>query len=209
MSSRSLASRRRQLHPLLALGLLATSCLGECNPEDASDPATATCRAFSGVISGDPKLEMGSGYNTFVPVENGGRWLAGFGQQGGAHLWLSMRTQGVGPRVQVTYRMEEPDGRLITEGGPSHLCLNAGSGGQEALGVLAFIPDPYPEGCSRILCGGPFVFSMTLTDTDGHSLTDKRDVSGVDVGESNSDRAPPPCNDAGPPADCPATDAGP
>ncbi|MEW5855042.1 MAG: hypothetical protein AB2A00_40070 [Myxococcota bacterium] len=196
---------RAVLLVILATGLGASTCQSG-NPLDPDN----ACGLLAGSVEGEPRITMGSGSRTFVEIPQDGRWLAGYGQQGGYHLWLSLRTQGLGPSVEVAYRMTEVDGGLITEGS-EFLCLNPSTtgSGQEVTGILAFIPDSnhVHESCSRILCGGPFNFTATVTGDDGKSASETRFVPGTDEGETEEARTRLPCGDAGPVPECPA-DAG-
>jgi len=162
-----------------------------CTPPNPTDQG---CSVSAGVVSGSPRVNLGTGASAFIPRSNGDRWLAGFGQQGGAHLWLSFESEGLGPRVDATYRMYELDGGTIYQGQPVQVCLTASeTGAQMTAGILGFIDYTFPEPCSRILCGGQFKVSMTVTDNDGRSATDERLVNGVDIGDDLESTSPPDC----------------
>ncbi|MEW5854875.1 MAG: hypothetical protein AB2A00_39225 [Myxococcota bacterium] len=180
--------------PALLLALTAAACPNLCQPAPPEQPVDVFCRAFSGEISGDPVAEIGTGASEFVPVAEGGRWQAGSGTQGGQHLWLSVRTEGLGPQVKVSYRTLELDGGVINAGFPVSRCLNGRENDQVVVGLTAFLEGP-PDYCSRELCGGPFAFEVDVTDNKGHRASDRRSVSGVDF----SGGTPPEC-DGGPSA---------
>ena len=168
------------------LGLMAC-------PRRPQSPSDLLCSGTAGAISGSPQVELGTGAQEFYPRANGDRWLGGFGPQGGAHCWVALNTRGLGPSVEVNYRMSELDGGTIYQGDPVQICLSAAAGGQTTAGLQAFITYTFPEPCSRILCGGPFRLSVTVKDSDGHEASDERLVSGVDMGDTPQATTPPDC----------------
>jgi hypothetical protein len=177
-------------HAWMLLGLLAAA---GCTVKPGS-PSDQLCAIGAGSVSGSPSVEIGTGAHQFFPRSNGEHWLGGFGPQGGAHCWLALNSHGLGPRVDVTYKMTELDGTVIYQGDPVQVCLTAASGGgQTTSGILGFITYTFPEPCSRILCGGPFKLSLTVTDSSGASASDERTVSGVDIGETPDSTTPPDC----------------
>ena len=190
---RKTSDKWRTLVVIVGGAALAAAVAPSCT-NGPPDPANGACALFAGRISGNPSMELGTGAHTYIPRANGDRWLAGFGQQGGAHLWMSVKSQGLGPRVTAVYRTMELDGGLIDEGAPVQLCLySAEGGGQQATGIVGFIENPFPEPCSRVLCGPPFKLGLTLTDSNGHAVTQERTVNGVDVGDTLNATTSPDC----------------
>lgn len=171
--------------------VLVGMTLAACANGSTADTA---CNVAAGSVSGAPQVKLGTGAREYIARSDGDRWLAGFGQQGGAHLWLSFQSQGLGPTVSATYRMSELDGGVIYQGRPVEVCLSAAEGGgQVTTGILGFIDYTFPEPCSRILCGSQFKVSMTVSDAKGNSATDEKLVNGVDIGDTLDSTTPPDC----------------
>ena len=163
-------------------------------PIKGGSPQDQLCAVSAGNVSGSPSVEIGTGAHQFFSRANGDRWLGGFGPQGGAHCWLALQSHGLGPNVEVTYKMTELDGTVIYQGDPVQVCLAAAQGGgQTTSGILGFITYTFPEPCSRILCGGAFKLSITVKDSSGNTASDERTVSGVDIGETPDSTTPPDC----------------
>ncbi len=179
------ASIRHALVLAAGVALSTHACGGD--PPDLS-----ACALAAGNISGSPSVQLGTGKSAFIERNNGDRWLSGFGPQGGAHLWLAFKSQGIGPTVTVSYEMKDPvTGAVLYPlpdsafGKPVKLCPSAAAGGgQTGTNIQGFIDYTFPEPCSRILCGGPFTLSLTLKDQDGRTATDTKEVSGVDLGDT-------------------------
>lgn len=180
---------KKLLERMLVMAALSSSA---CTP--AQTTGNATCGLSAGRVDGNPRMTMGTGAQQYIARNNGDRWLANFGQQGGAHLWLAFESAGIGPQVDVSYRMSELDGGAIYTGSPVPVCLSAAeNGGQMSAGLMGFIDYTFPEPCSRILCGPPFKVSITVSDDNGHSLSDERLVNGVDIGDDLDSTSLPDC----------------
>ncbi|MEW5851693.1 MAG: hypothetical protein AB2A00_23085 [Myxococcota bacterium] len=203
------------LRSALAWGLsllgLAAACPTTSGGPGGTTGGVGSCPAGPGIIAGDPQLTIGRGSSEFVAVADGDRWTAARGPQGGQHLWLSVRTVGLGPEVQPSYRYLEPDGGVIFEsaGTRTTVCARVG-GGQEKTGLTAFLPNESVP-LHRLLCQGPFLLRVTVSDETGATAEDQRLVGGVDpdpesfvpfrfrcdAGASSDDGGP---SDAGPDA---------
>ncbi len=91
------------------------------------------------------ELTVGTGEDAFEPVA--GVIALQFGPQGGAHLWLSVRTRSLGPSVRISYGvrdvatgmpLSQPGLQSITE-----LVYNAGQEAHEAAGLYGYLNDVF------------------------------------------------------------------
>jgi hypothetical protein len=130
---------------------------------------------MAGFIFGTPELTMGHGHSSFEAAGDGEEWQTGSGAQGGGgHVWLGIRTQGLGPALRLRYEYLELDGALLERtSGTTSLCWSPH--GQQDDSVTAFLPSGM---CAqeRVWCGGPFLFRVTATDAEGRSDSDERTV---------------------------------
>jgi hypothetical protein len=95
-----------------------------------------------------PRAEVGTGYDTFTPVAPESLVTVVCGTQGGQHIWLSVRTQGLNAEsAHVTLRIRFDDGSLAAD---HYICgqqlenvtLQKQGDWAEFTGVICFIPDP-------------------------------------------------------------------
>lgn len=147
-------------HLVGLLAVLAAACGGGSShvaqdggpdPDDAADGAPAT-------------LEMGSGESAFEPTVEAQHLKLYAGTQGGHHVWLSYRSQGLSPNdIRMTLDVvPAPPAR------PAHSDVTIdldpvldGEGRYEFVGWPAQILDP------ECAVGNVVTISLTLTDTRG------------------------------------------
>jgi len=117
-----------------------------------------------------PLLQLGTGTESFVPVEDGDELQVIAGPQGGHHIWVSLRTRPpVNPKgvlINVTGRYE--GGELL----PSELKLNLVKNGPwlEWYALVAMVPDP------DAVAGKEVELSLQITDSANVTATDSRRV---------------------------------
>ena len=158
-----------------AFSVVTVLFLVHCAP---SDPNDCGIRG-AGIITGDPSLELGRGSKNFVSVNDGDDWGAANGPQGGSHLWVSVRSGGVGPSAVVDMRFEELDGGIIASARDvKPLCASAPPTRQERIGLRALLPSE-PSRRHRVLCDGPFVLHVQLTDSTGKKAEARKRVGQV------------------------------
>jgi len=121
----------------------------------------------------EARLELGTGTARFLPIADGDALEMVHGAQGGWHVWVSLRTEGI---TQGT-------GSLEIEHGPAD-----GSAPMQQSRVGAMFDPPDAEG-RRSSLGWTAIFDnpscqqgrlyrirVTLTTASGQRLTDERDV---------------------------------
>ena len=114
----------------LGLTLALLACLG-CGEESAHEPAT---------------LELGTGSWRFDPLTDGQQVELVRGAQGGWHIWLSLRTQGVvlgDEPVLVDLRMQPADGSLPSQKTAITLVFDAKEDDRyELVGYTGIVSEP-------------------------------------------------------------------
>lgn len=153
--------------------LVLVACLAGCASASAvTDPVEA-------------RLELGTGTARFLPVADGDALEMIHGAQGGWHVWVSVRTEGLTQGL----------GSLEIEHGPAD---GSGPLQQSRVGVMFDPPDAQGR---RSSLGWTAIFAnpscqqdrlyrirVTLTTASGEQLTDERDVM-----PRASMYPPPPC----------------
>ncbi len=130
---------------LVPLALALALALAGCPEVDCARQAEST-----------PSLELGTGSSSFQPILDGDVLSAAWGAQGGNHVWLSMRTQGIlngypepglpglgaglrdAPTAEIA--LERPDGLLLVEQSLSPYLDN-----DEAVGITAVLQYEFSE----------------------------------------------------------------
>lgn len=144
-------------HPLFA-ALLITGCSG-AGPTQGPD------------LSNEPPwVEVGTGWESFIPVAEGDGVPLIRGPQGGFHLWTSVR-------VSRHFDPEKVEVTTWAEGGlppgydhlPARLTLQPFADGYERLGLRAFI---YNE----TLIGQTVTLKVEVVDSTGRKGSDERTV---------------------------------
>jgi len=163
---------------VVALGACPTSTSTTSTtgmPDNQSCPITGT-----GLITGSPSMEMGRGSREFIAAADGDTWTAANGPQGGSHLWLSLRTTGLGPDIRLEYVFEELDGGILANTpGTATVCASSVSPtGQERIGITAFLPDEDAVR-QRLLCQGPFNLRVRVQDESDRLAQGVRLIGGV------------------------------
>lgn len=182
---------------LWAVGCIALGCTSGGGGPPA--PASVLCAARAGRITGAAALEAGNGDGDLVPRDDGARWEASRGPQGGFHILLGVRTHGLGPTALVRWEYQDADGGTLRPWQQAAVCLESTSyGAQQALGMVAQMGLGPPR-CSAMACGvNGFVLAVKVTDASGRQAVVYRRVAGMDFAGN-----PDPCErDAG------VTDAG-
>ena len=151
----------------LRLTLALVACLG-CDDDSAPEPAT---------------LELGTGSWRFDPLTDGQQVELVRGAQGGWHIWLSLKTQGVAlgdEPVLVDIRMQPADESLPAQATAITLLFDAKDDDRyELVGYTGIVSEPacWVEKLVRIQVSLP-----------AHDLEDERDVM-----VSGGAYPPPPC----------------
>ncbi|MEW5855265.1 MAG: hypothetical protein AB2A00_41190 [Myxococcota bacterium] len=168
---------------LVATGLVTLSRCACDAPPTPPSPSSVRCQLQSGSVEGPPQVELGGGQSAFEPHRDGERWRGDRGPQGGQHVWLSLRTRGLGPEVTVRWEMRAQDGGAFRPWSQSPECLTAGEhdGEQEVVGVAARLGLGPPR-CSPEVCGTePFELHVKVFDKTGASASARKVVAGVDL----------------------------
>lgn len=92
-------------------------------------------------VEGTPELELGTGVDAFVPLEDGARVPIVCGMQGGQHAWVSLRMRHLDfSRVAVEFAITvEETGATVCEKPRGEVSVPRDG---ELLGVLCFVPEP-------------------------------------------------------------------
>jgi len=140
----------------------------------------------------DPDLQLGTGVDAFVPVEDGDEMLVVFGPQGGYHLDGSLRVQGIDPGDEDD--LSAPDNPLTvfqvtTEDGTIVSGLQGADTVEFRQGIAAAdTPGVYEMIGRKILLdieddaeleGQTLTVTVTVEDADGITLEDRHSVLAV------------------------------
>jgi hypothetical protein len=142
---------------LLPVSMVLLLALGGC----PTDPPTPPGEEF---------LEVGSGEWRFEPIEDGAEVDLVHGSQGGWHVWISMRTEGLDPARVEMELVTEVEGMPETRE-RSNVRLDF-QPIQDEPGMFRFVG--WPAILSRPGCAAHerLSVSVTLTDSEGHTATD-------------------------------------
>jgi hypothetical protein len=139
----------------------------------------------AGAAVEEPRLALGTGTWRFEPIEDGQSLPMIMGAQGGWHVWLSVRLEGLDmDRGSLTIELQPEDERdppQITELGIELDPMDA-DGGRNYLGWPAILPDP---ACAA---GQMFRVRAEIGTSAGDRFEDERYVMPI-AGEN----PPPPC----------------
>ncbi len=158
------------------IGLLLLGCTSDDSPEVVLDPG----------------IELGTGVDEFVPLEDGDEMAVILGPQGGYHLDGSLRVQGIDPGNEddlgdprnplTVFEAVVDDGTVVSGlAGATSVEYRQGIKASETPGVYEMVG-------RRILLdiqddselqGRTLTVSVTVEDVDGVVLTDERDVVAV------------------------------
>ncbi|MEN0061651.1 MAG: hypothetical protein AAGA48_05840 [Myxococcota bacterium] len=140
----------------------------------------------------DPGIELGTGLDRFVSLDDGDDIVIIFGPQGGYHLEGSILVQGIDPgsandlsdprNPLTTFQVRREDGTIVSGlQGADTVDFRQGIAASDTPGVYQMIG-------RRILLdiqddseleGQTLTVSVTVEDADGVSLSDERAVIGV------------------------------
>lgn len=83
--------------------------------EDAdADVEPETSEPCEGTASGEPRLELGTGLEMYVPLSDGDETVMAEGIQGGFHVWGGLRGSGFAPEdAEVEFRLTDADGASV------------------------------------------------------------------------------------------------
>ncbi len=147
----------------------------------------------------EPWVEVGTGTaGVFESIDDGDVLLAEAGSQGGRHVWVGMRADGVEPgsvsdadamrygdRPRVDFRLEGPDG-VYSLDVARYVALDERGGALASTGWLlplrlyAELPEGWQStdwaAVQEDLEERPFDLVVTLKDADGIALEDRRSV---------------------------------
>ena len=122
--------------------------------------------------SAEPGATLAAGRDTLSIPQSDASIPQVFGPQGGSHLWLGVRTRGLGPQVDLKFEARDAfsGARLglgsaddVTQGrGPDDAC--------EFRGVALFLNERFPGGA------GLADVKVTVSDDSGQEATDVRRV---------------------------------
>lgn len=133
----------------------------------------------------DPVLEPGVGEDAFAPLADGDVLTADFGNQGGQHVWLALRAEGVNPGVKnllggdrdaprVDVLLLDAEGAVWGEGHSQATAFVGNEAASELTGLQLFL-DFYANDADLDL-PEEFRLAVTLEDSCGTTLTVERRV---------------------------------
>lgn len=156
----------------LAAGALAAALAGGCASSAAIEPAEAS-------------LEVGTGTARFVPLADGDEVAMVRGAQGGWHLWVSVRAEGLDTglgSLEIAHEpADESEPEQVSRVGVTFDPPDA-QGRRVSLGWQAILADP---ACS---VGRLHRVRVTVTTATGQQLTAEREVM-----PTAGDNPPPAC----------------
>ena len=119
--------------------------------------------------AGPPRIEVGTGFRDFEPVEPGQSVAIVRGIQGGIHVWGGFRGAGFEPTgLEMTFRLIDEAGEQV--GGAQYIddVFEGPSGDLEYSAVAVIFdsdePDPYS--------GRPMTLTLEIAASDGTMLSD-------------------------------------
>ena len=153
---------------IFALLLPAVVALSACDPDDPCSVASTV----------EPTFELGVGESDFTRLNDGDVLHETWGMQGGSHIWIAYRTEGVvtgqagafkayEPGPQVMFTLTSVDGVQVGDGNWSRP-MEGDETGAVAAGAQLYVwvpEDPAPDLSELTL-------TATLTDRCGAELSD-------------------------------------
>jgi hypothetical protein len=154
---------------------------------------------IAGCAPVEPWIEVGSGDGGFASLDDGDVLRVENGSQGGRHVWVALRADGIDPGSQsdadamllgdrplVDLRLEGPDG-VYSLDMSRHIALPAADGPGYELSeqllpfrLYATLPEDWQntdwEAVERELGAETFELTATLEDAEGVQLVDRRTV---------------------------------
>jgi hypothetical protein len=171
---------RRACLALAALASLAVSigCIAPTPPGPAPDPQPTPDPMAKYPPSGKLALEVGTGDGTFTPLADGMQVDVNYGPQGGEHIWLAVRCKGAGSPANITYRIDDEDGNVVSDVQQATAPSKQGQDGWRSMtGLTAFLDvDP------ASVAGKKVVFKAHLDDSYGSWLDAKGEALVQDGG---------------------------
>ncbi|MCP4868848.1 MAG: hypothetical protein GY898_09025 [Proteobacteria bacterium] len=176
-----------------------TPQLADDDDDDATIPdGCVEAGACDLVLCDEPSIQGGYGFDSFVPIDDGGTINIGWGDQGGGcgyHIWVGAEARGLCPIVFLKWDLEI-GGELALDGPTRHVGMSAGPDdtrqfwGERLLLPVGLYPDDTDpdrtEFCPDDAGGlGPLdlaedvVLITTVTDHDDRTATHRLAVDPV------------------------------
>jgi len=125
----------------LGLGAAALGLAGCCSEADTFVSDAAGCED---TFCGDPVVDVGGGVTGYEPLEDGDGVPLNFGPQGGYHIDVSSRMDGLCPIVRIDVALLDDDGDEISREEHRVQAVRDGAGTvQDYWGLTAILPCGY------------------------------------------------------------------
>lgn len=140
--------------------------LGACGAEATTDPFPSD--------GGTPVVLVGTGETEFEAVEKASGVSLIEGPQGGMHIWVSVRCQNLGPRVEIEYGVRDvTTGELLSVKGLVLVAdLSPEDEWAEQVGLTAFLTGSDPADYE----GQRVQLWATVTEESGDSAMDQAET---------------------------------
>jgi len=148
--------------------LLPLAACGD-GPSPTTDSGTPPAED-AGPIPESGTLEIGTGFDAFVPIAEGDTVELTPGCQGAQHVWISLRTTELLPR-RNTIELElvrESDSMVLSDDYRVRLSLTPAGDHAEITGLTLVVPDPEPA------VGEDVAVEGTVEDDRGVRAEDRR-----------------------------------
>jgi hypothetical protein len=90
-----------------------------------------------------PVIQIGTGVLEFVPLEAGAEVRIVCGSQGGQHLWVALRSQGIARQQRLEVQMTAlDDGAEICRAAADDVFATARDGWNEVAAMICLVPRP-------------------------------------------------------------------
>ncbi len=187
---------KAQIKSIVSVFLLGCTSNETC-PEEVEDTGIQVGVIDDACRCEEASLEIGSGPNQFVPIEEGEDVVMVFGPQGGWHIWGSIRAINTRDVVKIEFQVRDlvSDTIVVDVKNQVGLAMNDDCSGTYT-GMFGFLDvmhlaegdlDTPPE----LLCNHPIRMSMSMTDTGGRAVTRELDLyARPDAADSETCTAP-------------------